>query len=114
MEYKVMPDIREKEKIVGGIFTITQTVPLALAVICGGLSGVGVFNLTGSPVLAIVTIILVAIPFLPFAFIKIEKMGNMELFFYLKVLLEYKNKQKVFVNINENQKRRLINEINEK
>ena len=42
MEYKVSPDIREKEKIVGGHFTMTQTVFLGLALISG--IGLGLFT----------------------------------------------------------------------
>ena len=83
MEYQIMPDIREKEKIVGGKFTATQTIFLALAVISGGGLGVLTYSATQSVGLAIIVIILAALPFLPFAFITIEKMGKMELFFYL-------------------------------
>lgn len=111
MEYQVMPDIREKEKIVGGIFTITQVIPLGLALLCGGLSGVAVFSATGDPLIAIFVIAVVATPFLPFAFVKIESMGDMELFFYLMIRMKYKNQQKVYVNINENKRKRLKEEI---
>ena len=111
MEYQVMPDIREKEKIVGGRFTLTQTIFLALGVVVGGLLGVLVYKLTNSVALAIVTIVLGAGPFLPFAFIKIEKMGNMELFFYLWIKFKYGKGQKVFININENKRKRLIGEM---
>lgn len=111
MEYQVMPDIREKEKIVGGRFTITQTIFLAVGVVVGGLLGVLIYNLTKSVVLAIITIAIGAAPFLPFAFITIEKMGKMELFFYLWIKFKFDRGQKVFININENKRKRLIGEI---
>ena len=76
MEYQVMPDIREKEKIVGGLFTITQTIPLALALICGGGLAVVTFSATQSIVMTVIVFIIGAAPFLPFAFIKIEKMDR--------------------------------------
>lgn len=111
MEYQVMPDIREKEKIVGGLFTVTQTIPLALALICGGGLAVFAFSNFHNIILAIVLFAIGAVPFLPFAFIKIEKMGNMELFFYLKIRMKYKHDQKVYSNLNENQRKRLLEEI---
>ena len=111
MEYQVMPDIREKEKIVGGLFTITQTIPLALALICGGGLAVLTFSSTQNIVMTVIMFIIGAVPFLPFAFVKIEKMGNMELFFYLRIRMKYKKSQKVFCNLNENQRKRLLGEI---
>lgn len=112
MEYKVSPDIREKEKIVGGHFTLTQTVFLGLALISGvGLGLVTYQTLNNLPITFFV-IILGAAPFIPFAFVKIEKMGDMELFFFLKIKAEYRFKQKVFLNLNENQRKRLVEEAN--
>ena len=87
MEYEVMPDIREKEKIVGGHFTITQTIFLALAVVAGGGAGILTYKLLGSLVITVIAALVGAVPFVPFAFIKIEKMGKMELFFYLLIKL---------------------------
>ena len=110
MEYQIMPDIREKEKIVGGHFTITQTIFLALAVISGGGLGLLTYKATGSIPIALIVILLGAIPFVPFAFIKIEKMGDMELFFYLLIRFKYSRQQKVFLNVNENKKNRLLKE----
>lgn len=110
MEYQVMPDIREKEKIVGGLFTITQTIFLGLSVITGGLFGLGVFTLTSDPFLSVICIVIGAVPFLPFAFVTIESMGKMELFFYLMIKLKYKNGQKIFINLNENKRNRLMEE----
>lgn len=110
MEYKMTPDVREKEKIVGGHFTLTQTIFLALAVIVGGACALGTYNLTNSIPLAIIVLIIMAIPFLPFAFIKIEKMGDMELFFYLWIKFKFSKGQKVFLNLNENKRNRLLEE----
>ena len=114
MEYQVMPDIREKEKIVGGIFTATQTIFLALAVVAGGGLAVLTYTATSSVPLALLVLVLGAAPFLPFAFIKIEKMGDMELIFYLWIRFKYMQGQKIFLNLNENQRNRLIGEYNGK
>lgn len=111
MEYKVSPDIREKEKIVGGHFTITQTIFLALALISGLGLGLLTFQTTGSVPLAILLIIIGAAPFVPFAFIKVERMGDMELFFYLRYKVLFQYGQKVYLNLNENQRDRLQEEI---
>ena len=110
MEYKVSPDIREKEKIVGGHFTATQTVFLGLAVLCGIGLGLLTFQTLGNIPIAVIMVILGALPFAPFAFIKVEKMGDMELFFYLLIRLKYINGQKVYLNLNENQRNRLLRE----
>lgn len=112
MEYKVSPDIREKEKIVGGHFTMTQTVFLGLALISGIGLGLFTYQATNNIPLAVFVILLGAAPFIPFAFVKIEKMGDMELFFFLKIKAEYRFKQKVFLNLNENQRKRLVEEAN--
>lgn len=108
MEYEVSPDIREKEKVVGGMFTMTQTVFLGLAFVCGGGFGIMTFSATGNIPLAIFIIVLGSVPFLPFAFIKIPSMGDMELFRYLMIRIKYKKSQKVYVNYNENSKKALL------
>ncbi len=111
MEYKVSPDIRDKEKIVGGHFTLTQTVFLGLALVGGLGLGLLSFQTTGSIPIVLLMIIVGAAPFAPFAFIKIEKMGDMELFFYLRYKYLFKTNQKVYLNLNENQRKRLMEEI---
>lgn len=108
MEYKIMPDIREKEKIVGGHFTITQTIFLALSVVAGGGSALFIYQSLHSIPFALTVGAILAIPFLPFAFIKIESMGDKELFFYLLILLRYSHSQKVYVNMNENKRNRIL------
>lgn len=110
MEYQMTPDIREKEKIVGGHFTLTQTIFLALAVISGGGLGILTYNTLDSIPVAIIVVIIGAIPFLPFAFIKVEKMGDKELFFYLLIKFQHNKGQKVYLNINENKKKRILEE----
>lgn len=112
MEYQMTPDIREKEKIVGGHFTLTQTIFLALAVISGGGLGILTYNSLNSIPLAIIVLVLGAVPFLPFAFVKVEKMGDKELFFYLLIKLQHNKGQKVYLNINENKKKRILEEDN--
>ena len=112
MEYQVMPDIRAKEKIVGGIFTVTQTIPLALALVTGGTLAVFAFNVTNNIVMAAIMLVVGAIPFLPFALITVESMGDMELFFYLMIKMKYKKQQKIYINLNENQRKRLMEEAN--
>lgn len=107
MDYNIPPDTREKEKIFGGMFTLTQTIFLVLAVVCGG----GAFLLTFSLIGLVPSLILgmiVAIPFVPFAFIKVESCGNVELFEYLIIMWKYNQSQKVYINLNENYKKLLI------
>ena len=102
MEYKVTPDIREKEKIVGGKFTWTQTVFIALALVCGLGLGFLAYTSTESLVLTLLGFVIGAAPFLPFAIITVEKMGKMELAKYLFIKFKFQRKQKTFLNINEN------------
>lgn len=114
MEYQIMPDTREKEKIVGGHFTLTQTIFLALGLVAGGGGAIMTFKATNNVLLAIIVLVLLAIPFLPFAFVKVEKMGDKELFFYLLILFKYSQMQKVYINLNENKRNRLLKEYKNK
>lgn len=114
MEYQIMPDTREKEKIVGGHFTLTQTIFLALGLVAGGGGALFTFKATNSLPLALIVLVLLALPFLPFAFVKIEKMGDKELFFYLLILLKHSQSQKVFINLNENKRNRIMKEYTNK
>lgn len=108
MEYKISGDIRKKEKVVGGMFTLTQTIFLGLGVVVGGGVGIVIFNATRNVVLSLLCLILFASPFLPFAFVTIEKMGDMELARFLWIRYKFKKSQKTFLNINENYKQYLI------
>lgn len=108
MEYKISGDIRKKEKIVGGLFTLTQTIFLGLAAVVGLGVGILAYNATQNLVFGIICIIIFASPFLPFAFVTIEKMGDMELAKYLWIRFKFRKSQKNFLNINEKYKDYLI------
>lgn len=107
MEYEVSPDIREKEKVVGGIFTLTQTIFLGLGLLIGGGTAIMVFTSTGNMILTILDFFILGGIFFPFAFIKIPSMGDMELFRYLMIRLKFVKQQKIYVNFNENNKKYL-------
>ena len=100
MVYEVSPDIREKEKIFGGILTLTQTVFLALGVLVGGGVVLLLFNSIGA-IPAIILGVICGVPFLPFAFIKVQSMGDIELFQYCLIRLKYWRSQKEYVNVND-------------
>ena len=108
MEYEVSPGIRAVAKTVGGIFTVTQTIFLGLALLTGGGLGLITYRATSSIPLTILVFILGASPFLPFALIKIEKLGDMELFPYLMLRLRYHYSKKVYININDNKRQALL------
>lgn len=101
MNYEIPPDTREKEKIFGGLFTLTQTIFLALAAVCGGGTFLGLFGSMGAIPSLLIGVVIGSI-FLPFAFIKVESCGNVELIQYIWILFQYQRSQKVYVNINDN------------
>jgi len=100
-EYKMTPDIREKEKVVGGIFTITQTIFLGMGIIVGGGLGLLLWQLTGQFVIGIVGLFIGALPFIPFAFVTIRELGDMELFRYFVIRRRFNQSQRVYVNLNQ-------------
>ena len=104
--YNIPPDIREKEKIIGGIFTLTQLVFLIVGALVGAAVGWILFRITGSPVFSIIVGIIFILPFIPFAFVTIPSMGDIELFQYVLYKYKFSRSQREFPNINENYRMR--------
>lgn len=100
--YQIPPDIHEKEKIIGGIFTLTQFIFIVIAAVVGIGLGMILYGMTASFIAMIIGIAIGALPFIPFGFVKIRKMGDIELFQYLKYKIQYKMSIKEYKNINEN------------
>lgn len=100
--YEIPPDTRGKSKIVGGVLTLTQLIWAILAVVCGGSLAMLIYTATNSFFFTIVVFFLGALPFAPFAFIKVSKVGDMELFSYLLLLLKYRRSTKKYYNYNVN------------
>lgn len=99
--YPIPPDTRGKEKIIGGIFTISQFIFLIIGVILGFVLVAVTFQMTNSFVVAGIAFIIGVGPFIPFSFVKKHELGEMELFQYLRLKQKFKKSRKVFPNINE-------------
>lgn len=97
----IPPDIREKEKIIGGVFTVSQVVLMAigfvLALICMSL----LYNLLHNVIVALFGAG-AAIPFVYVALKKVHLYGDMEYSQYLILKHRYNKSRKKFPNINEN------------
>lgn len=92
--YYVPPDMSEKEKIIGGIFTMEQF----LWLLAGGVAGVLVFISTFNKLGKVLSVI-ISFPFLlfglPFAF---HKVNDLSLYEYLKRKHNFNKKNKFLVN----------------
>lgn len=100
--YKMPPDTRDKEKLFGGMFTLSQFICLAIGVVIGMLLAV-LFNSIVPSIISVVIGLAIGLAIgLPFAVIKIRKMGNMELlrFIFLNIKFDKKIKKKIHVNEN--------------
>jgi len=104
-QYQMPPDTRDKEKLFGGIFTITQFIALVVCICLGAGLGLLINMIIPSVWSLIVGIILGAIVGAPFAFYKNRKMGDMELSKYLWLKFLFKRKVKEKIHINENYQR---------
>lgn len=103
MQYhQVPPDTRDKEKIFGGIFTISQFTFLVLGVVFGALMGLFFYTLTQNIIVMAIIFVIGVLIFAPFAFIKISKMGDMELFKYVILKRKYRQRIKHMPHININ------------
>ena len=107
--YSIPPDTRDKEKIIGGLFTLTQFLFLIIGFGAGALIAflLNTFATGGDGSMNAVAILFgmtigMGI-FAPFAFIKIRSMGDMELFKYLICKLKFEKRNKEYPNININQ-----------
>lgn len=103
MQYhQVPPDTRDKEKIFGGIFTLSQFIFLIIGVIVGALIGMMLYTMTGNLVVMAIAFVFGALLFVPFAFVKIRSMGDMELFRYVILRFKYTKRIKDMPHINTN------------
>ena len=100
--YEIPPDTRGRSKIIGGILTITQLIWVVLGVVVGGMLAMAIYSGTSSLVFTVLGFLIGCAPFAPFAFIKISKVGDMELFSYLMLVLKFRQSNKKFYNYNVN------------
>lgn len=103
--YRMPPDTRDKEKLFGGVFTITQFAFLATGIGVGGGLGILLYKIIPSFPLVVICLLLGVGASAPFAFIKVRKVGDMELAKYLFLKYQYKKKPKKKYHINENYQR---------
>lgn len=99
--YPIPPDIREKEKIVGGIFTVSQTLILVAGIAVSFLFINILYNLSGNIVVGLIG----AVPMLPVAWLALKKKheyGDVEMVQYFIFLHKFKKSRKEYPNINEN------------
>lgn len=102
IQHKVPPDTRDKEKLFGGVLTVTQFIAFITFICLGAALGL-LFNTVINSIWVIAFfVILGAIAGAPFAFYKNRKMGDMELakLLYLKYLFKKKTKKKIHINEN--------------
>ena len=109
--YTIPPDTRGKEKIIGGIFTISQFIFLVVGVLLGFLLVIPTYKLTNSFIASGIVFVLGVAPFVPFSFVKIHRLGEMELFPYLRLKEKFKKSRKEFPNVNEHYRALQLEEI---
>lgn len=91
--YQMPPDTREKEKIIGGIFTISQFVWIVLGIVLYVLCFLALFR----PLRAFAFV--PPVPFLVFGFVfALKKVGDLPLPVYLKYKRQFKKKTKIYIN----------------
>ena len=100
--YSIPPDMREQSKIVGGIFTITQTAFLAVGIALTLVIGTLLIRIGVNFIIAILIALLCGAPFIPFAFIRKSEYGNIELAQYYLYKFQFSKSNKKWVNINQN------------
>ena len=103
--YKMPPDTRDKEKLFGGIFTLSQFICLGIGVVIGMLLAI-LFNSIFPGLVSVLIGLGIGVAIgLPFAVIKIRKMGNMELLKYIFLNIKFNKKTKKKIHVNENYQR---------
>lgn len=108
IKYVVPPDVRDEEKIVGGIFTKSQFMFLVIGFIGGMALTILLYSMTKNFIIAAFGLATGLIVTFPFAVIKIRSAGDMELFKYLVKKWKYKKRQKEYKNISDNYKGGII------
>ena len=81
--YQIPPDINEKEKVIGGVLTVSQLVAIIVFAVLGGVSAMIIFRTANKPILALIVGIIILIPGLYLGFKKEHRLGDMEEFEYL-------------------------------
>lgn len=93
--YQIPADVKEKEKVIGGVLTLIQFFWILGGLVFGLLLLVLVLGITGSLIAGAFFLLLGLIASLPFAFYTKK---NMPLFKYLKLKRKLKKKTVVLVN----------------
>lgn len=102
--YPIPPDVRDEEKIVGGIFTKSQFIFLVIGFVGGMGLAILFYSTTKNVPLTAFGMIIGLLAGLPFAVIKVRSAGDMELFKYLVKKHKYKKRSKEYKHINDNYK----------
>ena len=100
--YQIPPNTQDKEKIFGGIFTLSQFIFIVIGVLVGAVSGLALYGITNNLIVMAIAFIFGVLLFIPFAFIKVISMGNMELFKYVVLRIKYSKRVKDMAHINTN------------
>lgn len=95
MVYNVPADVREKEKIIGGLFTLGQFAWIGGGVLLGLASLAGMYIMTGTFTIAGPVGLMFACSGLPFAF---YKKNGVELPVYIVRKAKFKRKTKKLIN----------------
>jgi len=93
MVYSMPPDTNEKEKIIGGIFTLGQAMWIGIGAIGFALTVILFFKAIGF------ASVFFGLPFLVFGFVfALKKVNDLPLPTYIKFKRRYKNKIKYYIN----------------
>lgn len=99
--YQIPPDINEKEKVIGGVLTVSQLVAIIVFAVLGGVTALIIFRAANKPILALIVGIIILIPGLILGFKKERRLGDMEEFEYLMIKHRFKKQRKQYPNINQ-------------
>lgn len=99
--YQIPPDINEKEKVIGGVLTVSQLVAIIVFAVLGGVSALIIFRAANKPILALIVGIIILIPGLYLGFKKEHRLGDMEEFEYLMIKRRFKKERKRYPNVND-------------
>lgn len=99
--YQIPPDINEKEKVIGGVLTVSQLVAIIVFAVLGGVTALIIFRAANKPILALIVGIIILIPGLYLGFKKEHRLGDMEEFEYLRIKHQFKKQRKQYPNVND-------------
>lgn len=104
--YVVPPTVRDQEKIIGGVLTITQTIFLGIGCVLAFTFAQLFYNVSGQNVIiAIAAGAIAGAPMAALAFLKKHDYGDMPIAQYLIYKFFFNHSKKKFPNINENFRR---------